>query len=206
MNDVLKQRLVGAIVIIVLGVIAWPIVFSDPSQMQLDRTSQVPKIPSLQKMQLEAPEPVENVPPAGGRYDEALAAEAEELERLAQEAEKQAEKSVPEQLALPENGPDETTGEFAAPAAPPTQMDERGIPMAWVLQIVTVSKKSKAEELVRELVEKGHKAYFRPIQAGDSTLYRVNLGPRFERKAIEELKPQIDRSLRVQSIVARYVP
>lgn len=182
MNDVLKQRLVGALVIIVFGVLFWPMIFSDPNQLSLDRTSQVPRIPSLKKMQLEAPSPVANVEPAGGRYDAALAEEARELERQAEFV------SVP------------------VPASVKPGVDENGIPVAWVLQVVTVSKKAKATELVKDLVERGYKAYFRPLERSGETLYQVNIGPRFERKAIEKSKLLIDKELRVNSIVARYVP
>ncbi len=187
MNDVLKQRLVGALVIIVFGVLFWPMIFSDPNQLNLDRNSQVPSIPSLKQMQLQAPVPVAGLDPAGGRYDAALAAEARELEREAAT-----------EIAKP---PPKPASAIAKPG-----VDERGIPVAWVLQVVTVSKKGKAEELVRELVTQDYKAYFRPIERGGETLYRVNVGPRFERKAIEKSKTQIDKELRVNSIIARYVP
>lgn len=162
-------------------------IFSDPNQLSLDRNSQVPSIPSLKKMQLQAPVPVAGLDPAGGRYDAALAAQARQLER---EAGAEVEMTRPE----------------PAPALVKPGIDERGIPIAWVLLVVTVSKKDKAEALVRELVTQDYKAYFRPITRGGEILYRVNVGPRFERRAIEQSKTLIDKELRVNSIVTRYVP
>jgi DedD protein len=199
LNDVLKQRLVGALVIIVFGVLFWPMIFSDPNQLSLDRSSQVPAMPSLRKMQLETPEPIADIASAGGRYDAQLAMEAQELERVA--AVKKSDSEPAKEIAVAKSAAATTTR-----AQPKPEIDDQGIPVAWVLQVVTVGKKSKAESLVTELIASGYKAYFRPIQHTSSTLYRVNVGPRFERKAIEEIKQVIDKELRVKSIIARYVP
>ena len=92
----------------------------------------------------------------------------------------------------------------AAPDKP--KLDEKGIPIAWILQVASVSSSQKAEQLRKQLLELGHKAYTKTIQRGDNTLIRVYIGPKFERDKLHEAKEAIDREFRVNSIVARYVP
>lgn len=195
MNEVLKQRLVGAAVLASLGVLGWPLLFPAPGEPQLERAGEMPPMPAPREAPLPAPEPVASLPPAGGRHDGALAAEAEALARARGAAQADAG-------AAPAGRAE--AGE--PPARPRPALDERGIPVAWVVQVATVSSKDSAEQLVSRLIDSGYKAYFRPLRRAGKTLYRVNVGPRFERRAVEEIRQAIDEELRVSSIIARYAP
>jgi DedD protein len=181
LNDILKQRLVGALVLIALGVVFWPVVFVDSSRDELDRASQVPPVPLLGEVAIEAPRPVEDVEPVTvleelELHDAPPQAQADEIE-----------------VAIP-----------ATPAKP--SLDERGIPVAWVLQVVSVSKKDKADALTEELVELGYKAYNKPLRRDGDALYRIYIGPVFERETLLQTKKDVDQRLRVKSIITRYVP
>ncbi len=48
MNDGFKQRLVGAIVLLSVALILWPVVFSD-SRPDIDQVSQIPPTPAFKK-------------------------------------------------------------------------------------------------------------------------------------------------------------
>lgn len=199
MDEVLKQRLVGALVVIALGVLLWPRLFPDPVQPILDRNAQVPPMPSVENLQYPAPEPVTGLDAAGDRYDAAIAQEARAMEKAAQAQAAAAGSATVEPAAI------EETGAPPLGAGKPA-VDERGIPVAWVLQVVSVSSKSKAESLVEELMAKGLKAYFRPLVRADKTLYQVYVGPRFELQAMRDIKAQVDEELRLKAIIVRYVP
>ena len=192
MDEVLKQRLVGALVLIGLGVLLWSWVFPDPVQQTLDRTSQVPAMPELEQRRYPPPEPVAGLDPAGDRYDAVIAEEARALEKV---AEAQAGAADSNQA-----------GDAGTTGADQPALDERGIPVAWVLQVVSLSNRDKAEALVEELLAKGLKAYSRPLVRGDQTLYKVYVGPRFELQAMQETKALIDRELQVDASIMRYVP
>ena len=189
MRDVLKQRLVGALVIIALGVIFWPVVFVDVERPPMDRTSQVPELPARDQEPLDTPEPLSDVKPA----------------------------SVPGTIALHDSPPgaiDEDAEDLSAhvqqsdsvqaPVQP--SLDESGIPIAWVLQVITVSKRDKADELTAQLIDSGYKSYNRPLKRGGKTLYRVYVGPVFEKSRLEQARQAIDKQLGVKTIVARYMP
>ena len=42
MNDILKQRLVGALILVALGVVFWPIIFVEPGVKDTPGDSRIP--------------------------------------------------------------------------------------------------------------------------------------------------------------------
>ena len=180
MREVLKQRLVGALVIIALGVIFWPLIFVDVDRPPLDRTTQVPPMPAFDRDQIPTPEPLDDVP-----------------------------KAVPVEKAIvlhesPPTAVEESSEEQARSEQP--QLDEEGIPVAWVLQVITVSSRDKADSLRAQLIAMQLKAYHRPVKRDEQTLYRLYVGPLFDRARLDEIRLQVDEQLKVDSIVARYKP
>ena len=164
--------MVGALVLIALGVVFWPVIFVQSERQPLDRTSQVPPMPKLRSMQIEAPEPVTDLAPASE-------ATAIVLHHAPPEAKDSREKP---------------------------SLDEEGLPVAWVLQVISVSKKEKADALTRELIELGHKAYSRSLRRDGDVLHRVYIGPVFDRARLLATKQSIDQRFKVNGIIARYVP
>jgi DedD protein len=78
--------------------------------------------------------------------------------------------------------------------------------VAWVLQVASVSTREKADALVAQLISADYKAYHRVLRKDGKELYRVYVGPVFERGAMLEAKRDVDRRLKVTSIVTRYIP
>ena len=191
MNDILKQRLVGALVIIVLAAVFWPVIFVGPEGEPMDRSSQVPQIPSLRQMQLDKPEPLREIPPAATQSS-VTAAQALELQQ----------EPAPQVSSETDPGKQERVQEKVQVNA----LDPQGIPIAWTLQLISDSKQDKAEVLMQELLDMGYKAYFKAVSHGDGTLYRVYVGPKFERAKLDNAKRVLDKKFRVNSIVTRYLP
>jgi DedD protein len=180
---VLKQRLVGALIIIALGVVFWPLVFVDSDRVSLDRTSEVPPMPSLEQMKISTPQPLRNMEPAVTVTEIPLHEQPPQL---------------PEQPAADTSS--------SAAGRPQPKLDDAGIPVAWILQVVSVSERSKADKLTRELISLGYKAYHRPLKREQKTLYRVNVGPVFDKQKLRKTKVAIDQHLHVNAIIARYIP
>ena len=93
---------------------------------------------------------------------------------------------------------------ITAPEAP--AMDANGVPLAWSLQVATVSSAAKAEALRQQLLAMQEKAYIRKVERGDRDLYRVFVGPKFERAQLERLQARVDARFGVQSLIVRYLP
>jgi len=211
-NDILKQRLVGALILVALGVIFWPIIFVEPDGADTVEPRSIPAPPGVSITPIDAPTD------AGLRGSPALT----EPEEAVRDNPPITEDIAPEQAGVSEpSTPPERATEAASDTPPDThtdgretrtespeklQMDSGGVPIAWTLQVATLSNAESAESLRQRLLALEHKAYIARVQHNGKTLYRVCIGPKFERAEIESLKKTIDATFGVRSLVARYVP
>jgi DedD protein len=210
-NDILKQRLVGALILVALGVVFWPIIFVEPGDQAVAEQGRIPPRPEVATTAIEAPdlaglraspeltepeEPDEIAPPSPQRTGlAAVLTPAATVEPVEQARVESSEK---------------TRSERASPtrSEPPEKLviDGDGVPVAWILQVVTVSSADKADELRQRLLKMDQKAYVKKVQRGDKALYRVYIGPKFERAQLEVMQADIDTAFGVKSMVARYIP
>jgi DedD protein len=202
-NDVLKQRLVGALILLALGVIFWPIIFVQPGDREVAEQQGVPPRPEVPIEPVTPPDQVglRASPQISLQEDEVITPVVTPVEPV----------HVEEPVAAPESQPapaepPEPTYAARTEAPAPLKMDSDGIPEAWILQVVSVSNAQKADELRRRLSEMNYKADIETVHQGGKTLHRVYLGPNFERAKLEKLKPAIDAEFKVQSMVRRYIP
>jgi DedD protein len=204
LNELLKQRLIGALILLALGVVFWPIIFVEPETSASRELGAPPPFPGVATDELPAPDAV------GLRQSPELAIDTAEPDLQPDVAIDEAAYSAGEYTtpASPERGmtPDDPAPRIPDEAPEKPALDEDGIPIAWTLQVATMSSKARAQSLRDDLIEAGYKAYIRPLARGDGSLHRVYIGPKFERARIEELKPDIDAAYSVESLVARYVP
>ena len=212
MDNILKQRLIGALILVALGVVFWPIIFVEPEGPGGLPGARIPPPPAVDTSPIEPPDTAglrqapEVMAQREARAEEAAALAEAEPAVVLPEPEPE---PVPEQATVAESEqrpvaePTRSTRK-AAPESP--QLDAQGIPVAWLLQVVSLSNKSRAESIRDDLIADGHKAYVKPIKSADRTLYRVYIGPKFERAQLERIQGEIDRQLGVKSLVARYVP
>ncbi len=200
MNDILKQRLVGALILVALGVVFWPIIFVEPPSTALDEIAHIPIRPSVDTTAIEPPSK------EGLRGSPPLASKKAELEELPQEpaAESAATgaPTVTAQAPAPSEKPRGTRSQ--APVKP--TIDSDGVPIGWILQVASVSDPTKANALRLRLIDMGYKAYLKKVRRGDTVLLRVYVGPKFERAGLEAMQPKIDAEFKVKSMVRRYIP
>ncbi len=58
MNDILKQRLVGALILVALGVVFWPIIFVQPGDRPSAEQARIPPRPEVNTTPIEPPDQV----------------------------------------------------------------------------------------------------------------------------------------------------
>ncbi len=194
MKEIVRQRLVGVLILVALGVVFWPIIFVEPGVKDTPRDSRIPARPEVDTTPVEPPDRV------GLRV-------SPEPEPVAVEPVDQ-----PVSDALPE------PVEPATPAAPATEpsprstaperptLDSQGVPVSWTLQVATVSNAANADQLRDRLLSRHYEAYVRRVARGDRELYRVFVGPKFERAKLEQVQQEIDQAFGVKSLITRYVP
>lgn len=212
MNDILKQRLVGALILVALGVVFWPIIFVQPGSQPAAEQAQIPPAPAVDTAPIEPPDM------AGMRSSREVQAQKDAAnDSLSWPVPAPQSKPVVEPEVPPKPAAESPAPKVAkAPAAPvkrtrtappeKLQIDSDGVPVAWILQVASVSSSEKADELRQRLLRVDQKAYVKRVRRNGKDLYRVYIGPKFERAVLESIQPRIDSEFGVKSMIARYVP
>ena len=200
MNPILRQRFVGALVLIALCVVFWPIVFVEPIEQQPIELRPTPERPRVDTSPIAKPQSPEAKvrdivnPPEVDRESQMRADEMTRLEdgESAPNLSELSDVDSVEQLELREE----------APVTP--LLDASGYPQAWVLQVATVSSELRAGTLVEQLIDKGYPAFQVRVANGASAQWRIQIGPKFEKKSFASIKVEVDRVLKVESMIVRY--
>jgi len=222
-NDILKQRLVGALILVALGVVFWPIIFVEPGEQPAAERASIPPRPQVDTAPIEAPElaGLRRSPPMAAQQEPEQGQGQEQVQKREQEQELVSVKPAaePEQpSAVAEKAPAaiaEKTPVAVAPVEQPRTrsqapeklaIDSDGVPVAWILQVASVSSADKAEQLRQRLLTMQQKAYVKKVDRGGKDLYRVYIGPKFERAKLEKIQSDVDAEFGVKSMIARYIP
>ena len=205
MNDILKQRLVGALILLALGVVFWPIIFVEPEERYAQQQDRIPPTPVIDASPIASPG-TDGLRASAQWEVEDMGAEQIIDEDLGAGFEQSTDGSAAaETVAESADAVPDTRGARTEPPVPPS-LDSKGLPVAWILQVASVSSASKANELRDGLLAMHEKAYVKTLERGKKDLYRVYIGPNVERAQLEKIQAGIDKRFGVRSIIVRYVP
>ena len=192
----LKQRMVGALVLLALAVIFLPMLLSreDESQRVYVDAPAMPVAPEAPEVELQpvvVPEP-QLLP------DEPIGADAEQ-------SMEPAEPVVAEQPAAPVTPatPVATPEPVPTPPQPaPSKLDANSLPISWSVQLASLSSSEGAQKLQKTLRSQGYNAYIRRVDG----MNRVFVGPLIERVEAERLRDQLNRQHKLNGFVLRFQP
>lgn len=187
MNDGLKQRLVGAVVLLAIGVVFLPALFTPEHRRQIDRTTQIPPAPLIQTTMIEAPKPVLGV--------EAPKPAAEAYQLLPEDADDDPAVTV-------EIKSDAAVAESAKPALSTKQL----VPQAWVVQVGSFTQESRALEMRDTLIDQSMPSFIRTHKSSNGVTTRVFVGPKISIDAANTLKRKLDKTYNVESLVVAFEP
>ncbi len=201
MDSLLKQRLVGASVLVALGVVFWPLIFTQPDIRDPLVLSEMPARPVIDQSPIQPPsDPSEQITaqlPIVEVVPEALQESADNRTVVGDEGDGLRELE-------PETSPLEVPIREDLDGGQPL-IDDSGLPIFWVLQVATVGRESRAEEIVTALRERGYKAFYSRFMRVDQQLFRVQVGPNSDQAYLRSIKESIDTALQVDSQLLRYV-
>ena len=201
MDSLLKQRLVGASVLVALGVVFWPLIFTQPDIRDPLVLSEMPARPVIDQSPIQPPsDPSEQITaqlPIVEVVPEALQESADNRTVVGDEGDGLRELE-------PETSPLEVPIREDLDGGQPL-IDDSGLPIFWVLQVATVGRESRAEEIVTALRERGYKAFYSRFTRVDQQLFRVQVGPNSDQAYLRSIKESIDTALQVDSQLLRYV-
>lgn len=191
----LKQRIVGAAVLLALLVVFLPMLF----QREDERRPVQVEAPPMPAMPTVAPAPTEPV-----AVPEPQAAEIPAEPAPAAPAAVSAP-PIPAIAAVspPQAAPAAVAAVAAEPApAAPSRLDTDGLPVSWTVQLASLSSRARAEELQNRLRKQGFTAYIRTVEG----MSRVFVGPLIERGEADSVSAQIGRQYKLSPIVVRFQP
>lgn len=192
MERLVKERLVGAAVLMAAAIILIPEMLSGPDRVSHDEqpaqsrsdapiktyTIDLSHSPSVQPaaavVENRAPPPEEPAiaqTPAPQPADEG-----------------QAKPEVPQQEPSPAPAPVASTSvrqpkyPLASDGSAPTS---RVASRKWAVQIGSYAREATAERIAKQLRDQGKSAFVMPVKSGNATLYRVRIGPMQDRASAE---------------------
>ncbi|PBP31074.1 cell division protein [Pseudomonas syringae] len=218
LDNVFKQRMVGALVLIAVAVIFLPMLFTredETRQVQVEAPA-APQAPAASQVRVDpvpVPEPqVLPQEPVPGDDDMSssqppsmpIAPAPTAQTAPAAPASKAAAKPAPAPAPAPATAAAPAPAAPAAPAKPaaPAGVDATGLSISWSVQLASMSNRANADNLQKTLRTQGYNAYIRTADG----VNRVFVGPLIERAEADRLRDQLDKQQKLKGIVVRFQP
>lgn len=226
MNSGLKQRLVGAVVLVAIAVIFVPTFLRERQVEPVSTKTLIPDRPSRETVTFENPEPPQDIEPAP-EPDTMFMPETSPAEGSGEDTDSAtaqaslAPKASEEPPEEPSSPPEEAQGQAGEEGETPAQA-ERDAPeptsepdtaetqaaqgQAWVIQVASLRSADSARDLRDKLQEQGYRAYVRSADTSGGEVSRVFIGPKISRDEAESTKAEVDKALKVDALIMRFEP
>jgi DedD protein len=217
LDNVFKQRMVGALVLIAVAVIFLPMLFTrqdETRHVQVDAPAapQAPVAPQVQVEPVPQPQalPQEPVPSDDDLANDTqapsmpIAPAPPEVKPVTPPAATAQPAPAAKQPAKPVAPPAPATAPAQAAAKPavPSGVDANGLSVSWSVQLASMSNRANADNLQKTLRTQGYNAYIRTANG----VNRVFVGPLIERAEADRLRDQLDKQQKLKGIVVRFQP
>ncbi len=188
MERALKERIVGAIVLVVFVVLVVPVFLDGPPE-QGNTVSERVLLPgqSEQETRTVVLDRERSVPiPAstGSQSPESAPPVVEQPVRPQPAGDNEADAGE----AAPKPTATEPSAETAVERPRPRTTSTTGM---WAVQLGSFSNKQNAEKLAAELRTQGYAAFLSQLQTGSGTLHRVRIGPQKDRDSAEAMAARL---------------
>ena len=187
----LKQRIVGAIVLVALAVIFIPMLLSSDRDGDMaiiesnipPRPDNVARVKTLDiKPDSPAPQPVESPDPRTP---------------VDEHTPEPDDAPASDEIADTPPGDEPTTTQAATPA---DDTDAK----AWAVQVGSFSKQSNALGLRDKLRDHGYRVFVEKVATDKGDVYRVRVGPEVRRSKAEELQNELQTKLELEGLVVAH--
>ena len=207
MENSLKQRIIGALVLAALAVIFLPSILKEKTE-QGEFVSQIP----------EKPEELENYQLDTRKIEDLIEEASQKNQQLEQKIAEKTSKPDVEPLA---NDTQQTEAEKAntdnseskespnLSSAKDIQKEtiaENFADAAWIIQVASFSKEQNAKNMVSTLKKEQFKAYYRNVKANNREVYRVFVGPYIEKEKAQGVISKISQFSQSKAILKPFDP
>lgn len=193
LNQAIKQRLIGAAVLMGVGIVAIPFLLQDPTEITLQSESK-----DYYETHQDFSSAVEVSP------DNKQGKSATFVSNV---------KLLPEQdLPILDNSDQGETSSFSSPAAKSTSVssseprssapfESSGKKAGWLIQIGSFSHKRNALRLRDNVISSGYKAFVETARRERGIIYKVRVGPEKEAAHARVLKQKLERQLQTKAFI-----
>lgn len=198
----LKQRMVGALVLVALAVIFLPMLLSRQDEMHrvVVDAPEMPQAPAVPEMIVEPADVAE--PQALSEEPVAPESETPQMVEVPVQPTSAQKPAAPVEPAKPAAVPAPASAPVAAASKPESRLDANTLPISWSVQLASLSSRPGAENLQKTLRSQGYNAYIRSFDG----MNRVFVGPLIERAEAERLRDQLNRQHKLNGFVVRFQP
>lgn len=204
MNQALRQRILGLLVLVALASVVLPLVLDFGGDTKIDTGSHLPPAPTIQPTPLPesaSTEPQAPTEPTSG------ASGAPGGPQLFQLAPGEGAEGVSAAGSSATGATSPSATELSAKSIPEEPgLDAKGLPASWVLQAGAFQDKINAEELRDRLLKGGHRAFVQTSTAGGKATHRVFVGPKMTREALVAEQAALQRKFGVKTMIVPFVP
>jgi len=191
MDRALKERIIGAVVIVLFVVLVVPVFLDGPSgdgEMVIERVP-LPGQSDQKAQTIVLDRDRDNPVPA-------LASSAPPTTAAPAVVDEQPEPAPVRQEAaesVAEPAPEPTQQESRPPAAkpPPATVSTTGM---WAVQLGSFGNQENAERLAADLRKQGFAAFLSQLATGDGQLHRVRIGPQKDRESAEAMAARLAKA------------
>lgn len=181
----LKERIIGAAVLVVFAVLVVPIFLDGPSDEQ-EIVSQAVTLPGQNDQERTQQTIVLN-------RDREQPVPATRTPEPAPQQPAQS-RPQPQQESVAETGPAASTTPPPAPEPEPEAATDTSSTGMWVVQLGSFLNEENAERLAADLRNQGYAAFLSQLERDGNQLHRVRIGPQKDRESAEEIAAQLQRS------------
>lgn len=189
----LKQRIVGAAVLVIMAVIFIPMLLD--TSVEEKQSMGGTNIP---------PQPANMPAPPTEDFNSRIVP----LEQPPEQKETTGSAQTQEPAPVEEGTP--PTSSATVPQEPREPVMENkdeagGVGVtAWVVQLGSFSSSENAEALNQKLRKAGFKAFVEPLKQNTGTIYRVRIGPELKRSDADMINDRLKKDLQIAGIVVHY--
>lgn len=202
-ENTFKHRIVGAIVLVTMGVIFIPMLLSGHRDDVFHDENVIPAKPtvleSMKVYELENPipepsqQPVKRTPVDKQSIQSKKASQSDKEPKGANKPDKKAADTPTKNYPV-------AKAAHVEPQKPVTQPVEK----AWAVQVGSFGKRENAMRLRDKLRSKGYPAFVEKITTKNQSVYRVRIGPEVRREKAEKIQKDVNRKLGLKSFVVAH--
>ena len=208
MNPALKQRLVGAAVLVALAVIFLPMLLDGSgARERLDEEIAIPEKPEPPESQLEpVTDPAADESAAADAADATDAAAATTTQSEADQDPPEPDTTTADSTTSEAEQPDaDASNSTSSQATADSEPEPSGAPESgWVVQVGSFQRETNALVLRDRLRQEDFEVKVERGEANGATVWRVLLGPVAERATGERLERRIERMREADALLMTY--